>query len=288
MWCQIDVSYTAPASGITTGTLTVPTSRPGSPTTVQLIGTDGGTTQVNTPVSASPGSLAFGNVPVGTTTAAKAVTVSNPGPGSTAISGISTGGPFAQTDDCGGSLAAGAHCTVEVTFTPTAGGAQSGTLAIANSSTSAPLTVALSGSGVTATTNLAAGATITASSSTQSYTPDHTNDGDTSSYWESAGNAFPQWLQADLGSAENVTTLVLDLPPATAWSTRTQTLSVRGSTDGSTWTTLKASADYTFDPGTGNTATVTVPTGSVRYVRLDFTANTGWPAAQLSEVQIFS
>ena len=38
----------------------------------------------------------------------------------------------------------------------------------------------------------------------------------------------------------------------------------------------------------GNTVTITVPTSSLRYLRLNVTANTGWPAAQLSELQIFS
>ncbi|MFC1408315.1 discoidin domain-containing protein [Streptacidiphilus sp. N1-12] len=286
MWCQVDVSYTAPASGITTGTLTVPNSQSGGPRTVQLIGSDGGTT-VNTPVSASPGSLAFGSIAVGSTTAAKTVTVSNPGPAAATLTSITASGPFAQTNTCGSTLAAGASCTVSVTFTPTTGGAQSGTLAVANSTTTTPVGTTLSGTGVSSTTNLAAGATITASSSTGGFPASNTNDGSTSSYWESNSSAFPQWLQADLGSAQQVGSLTLDLPPATAWAARTETLSVLGSTDGSTWTTLKASAGYTFDPATGNTTTISLPTGSVRYLRLNVTGNTGWPAAQFSELQIF-
>ena len=287
MWCQVDVSYTAPASGITTGTLTIPNSQSGGPRTVQLIGSDGGTT-VNTPVSASPGSLAFGNVPVGTTTAAKTVTVSNPGPAAATLSSITVSGPYAQTNTCGSTLASGASCTVAVTFTPTAGGAQPGTLAVANSTTSTPVGTTLTGTGVSSTTNLAQGAAITASSSTGGFPASDTNDGNTSSYWESNSNAFPQWLQADLGSAQQVGSLTLDLPPATAWATRTQTLSVQGSTDGSTWTTLKASAGYTFNPATGNTVSIAVPTTSVRYLRVNVTANTGWPAGQISGFQVWN
>jgi hypothetical protein len=286
MWCQIDVSYTAPTSGITTGTLTIPNGQPGGPTTVQLVGTDGGTV-VHTPVSASPGSLAFGNVAVGTTTAAQTVTVSNPGTSAATLTSISVSGPYAQTNNCGTSLAAGASCTVSVTFTPTAGGAQSGTLAIANSTTATPVGTTLTGTGVTANTNLALGATITASGSAGGFPPSNVNDNNPSSYWEGSG-AFPQWVQADLGSAQQVGSIVLDLPPATSWNTRTQTLSVLGSTDGSTWTTLKPSAGYTFNPATGNTVTVSLPTTTPRYVRLNVTANTGWSAAQLSELQIFS
>ena len=51
----------------------------------------------------------------------------------------------------------------------------------------------------------------------------------------------------------------MDLPPSTAWGTRTQTITIQGSTDGSTYTTLAASAGYTFNPSTGNTVTVTFP-----------------------------
>jgi hypothetical protein len=82
--------------------------------------------------------------------------------------------------------------------------------------------------------------------------------------------------------------IVLDLPPSTAWGTRTQTITVQGSTDGTSYTTLAASAGYTFNPSTGNTATVTFTASSVRYIKLTFTANTGWPAGQLSELQVYA
>ena len=80
----------------------------------------------------------------------------------------------------------------------------------------------------------------------------------------------------------------MDLPPSTAWGTRTQTITVQGSADGSTYSTLAASAGYTFNPASGNTVTVTFPAAAVRYVKLTFTANTGWPAGQLSELQVYS
>jgi hypothetical protein len=126
------------------------------------------------------------------------------------------------------------------------------------------------------------------SSHTQTYASGNATDGDTTTYWESANNAFPQWVQVDLGATAGVRRIVLKLPPATAWATRTQTLSVQGSTDGGTFTQLLASAGYTFDPATGNTATLTLPsTVTTRYVRLNITANNGWPAGQVSEFQVF-
>src|SRR5581483_6263166 len=167
-------------------------------------------------------------------------------------------------------------------------GARTGTLSIASNAPGSPATVALSGSGVSSNTNLALNQPAAAGGYTQTYTPANAVDGDTSSYWESTDNAFPQWLQVDLGSAKTIGRIVLDLPPSGAWATRTETLSVLGSTDGSTFGTIVGSAGYTFNPATGNTVTITFnPTGT-RYLRLNFTANTGWPAGQVSEFQVFA
>jgi F5/8 type C domain len=91
----------------------------------------------------------------------------------------------------------------------------------------------------------------------------------------------------DLGSAPSISRIVMDLPPSASWSTRTQTITIQGSTDGSSYTTLAASAGYTFNPATGNTVTVTFTGAKVRYVKLTFIANTGWPAGQLSELQVY-
>ncbi|MFC9910262.1 discoidin domain-containing protein [Streptomyces sp. NPDC059862] len=138
------------------------------------------------------------------------------------------------------------------------------------------------------TRNLAKGRPATATGSQDIYTPGKAVDGDANSYWESANNAFPQSLTVDLGSTEAVRRLVLKLPPSSAWQARTQTFSVQGSTDGSTYSTVVASQGHRFDPATGNTVTVSLPSGTnLRYLRLHVTANTGWPAGQFSEVEAY-
>ncbi|MFE1317026.1 discoidin domain-containing protein [Kitasatospora phosalacinea] len=125
------------------------------------------------------------------------------------------------------------------------------------------------------------------SSHTQVYGSGNAVDGDPNSYWESANNAFPQWLRTDLGSTLPVRRIVLSVPPAAAWATRTQTVEVQGSTDGTAFTRLLAPAGYVFDPATGNSATLTLPAGTTaRHVRLVFTANTGWPAGQVAGLQV--
>ncbi|MFI6093009.1 discoidin domain-containing protein [Streptomyces sp. NPDC051218] len=137
--------------------------------------------------------------------------------------------------------------------------------------------------------NLAKSRPATATGSADVYTPVKAVDGDAATYWESANHAFPQSITVDLGKAEAVRRLVLKLPPPAAWAARTQTLSVQGSTDGVTFSTLAESKDYRFDPASGNKVTVTLPASApdVRHLRLRVTANTGWPAAQFSEVEAY-
>ncbi|MET7686456.1 discoidin domain-containing protein [Streptomyces sp. NPDC005483] len=137
--------------------------------------------------------------------------------------------------------------------------------------------------------NLAKGRPATATGSQDVYTPGRAVDGDANSYWESTNNAFPQSWTVDLGTAGPVRRLVLKLPPQSAWQARTQTVTVLGSTDGGTYTTVVGAQGYRFDPATGNTATVSLPGGtSLRYLRLSVSANTGWSAGQFSEVEAYS
>lgn len=135
--------------------------------------------------------------------------------------------------------------------------------------------------------NLALNRPTSESSHTQVYASGNAVDGNTATYWESANNAFPQWLQVDLGSALSTRRIVLNLPPLTVWNARTQTITVQGSTDGSNFGTIVGAAGYTFDPSTGNTATINY-SATARYLRLLFTANTGWPAGQASEFQVYA
>jgi hypothetical protein len=56
-------------------------------------------------------------------------------------------GDFAQTNNCGSSIAAGATCTIAVTFTPSGYGRQTGTLSLTDNAAGSPQTVSLSGTG---------------------------------------------------------------------------------------------------------------------------------------------
>lgn len=136
-----------------------------------------------------------------------------------------------------------------------------------------------------ASANLLQGRTLSASSAVGAYPAGNAADGGQASYWESSANAFPQWIQGDLGAAAQVNRLVLKLP--SGWEQRSQTLKVQGSTDGSSFTDLLAAAAYSFDPAAGNVVTVSLPTSTTRYLRLLFTANSAWPAGQVSEFEAY-
>ena len=187
------------------------------------------------PLSASPSSESFGNQNVGSTSSAQTVTVTNPGASAVSMSSIGVTGPFGESNNCGTSLAAGASCTVSVTFAPTAAGAATGTLSVNSSAPGSPLTVALSGTGVSANTDLALNMPVTASSYTQVYIPSNAVDGNTSTYWEANNGAWPSTITVNLRSVQTLGSITVDLPPSTAWSTRTQTLSVLGSTNGTSF-----------------------------------------------------
>jgi hypothetical protein len=129
---------------------------------------------------------------------------------------------------------------------------------------------------------------VTASSYTQTYVPSNAVDGNTSTYWEADDGVWPSAITVNLQSAQTLGSITIDLPPSSAWSTRTQTLSVLGSTNGTSFSTIVGSATYTWNPSTGNTVTIALPAGtSDQYVELSYTANSVQNGAQASEILIY-
>ena len=142
--CSISVTFTPTASGTRTGSSSVTDNASGSPQTVGLTGTGAAPT---TTASLSPTSLTFASQTVGTTSAAQTVTLSNTGTATLAISSIVASGDFAQTNNCGGSLAVGGNCAINVTFSPTASGTRTGSLRATDNTSGSPQTVSLTGAG---------------------------------------------------------------------------------------------------------------------------------------------
>jgi Putative Ig domain/Abnormal spindle-like microcephaly-assoc'd, ASPM-SPD-2-Hydin/Transmembrane protein 131-like N-terminal len=96
----------------------------------------------------SSNSLVFGNQVVGTTSNSQNVTLTNNQALPLNVSSIATTGDFAQSNSCSSSLAAGASCTISVTFKPTTTGNRAGSLTITDDAASSPQAVSLSGTGI--------------------------------------------------------------------------------------------------------------------------------------------
>jgi Cep192 domain 4/Abnormal spindle-like microcephaly-assoc'd, ASPM-SPD-2-Hydin len=107
-------------------------------------------------LSASSTSVSFGNVAVGSP-ASQTVTLKNMGDGNVTISGVAVMGKgFAMTSGAPGTLSGGQSITVSVSFTPKATGSAQGTLSVLSDASNATMDIALTGTGVTASSQLQA------------------------------------------------------------------------------------------------------------------------------------
>jgi hypothetical protein len=143
--CSVKITFTPTMLTEQTGTITVADNAPNSPQTVTLTG------KGEAQVVWSPTSMSFAAQAVGTTSAAKNVTLTNNLSTALGITSITfTGtdpGDYAQTNTCGGSVAAKGRCTISVMFTPKATGIRTGTLNVSDSANNSPQTVTSTGTG---------------------------------------------------------------------------------------------------------------------------------------------
>ena len=140
--CSIRVTFTPSALGNRIATLTVTSSSSSSPQSIALSGIG------IAPVTVTPASLTFASTLVGSTSAAKTVTLTNHLKVSLAMSSVATSGDFAvASNTCSPNVGAGLKCTIGVTFSPAAIGPLSGTLTINYYAFGSPTPVALSGTG---------------------------------------------------------------------------------------------------------------------------------------------
>ncbi|HET9399348.1 MAG TPA: choice-of-anchor D domain-containing protein [Candidatus Acidoferrales bacterium] len=142
--CIISVSFAPTTTGAVTGSISISDNAPDSPQSVALNGTG----LAAAAVSLSPSSLTFASQLIGTTSAAQTITLANSGGANLNISSLQASLPFAQTNNCPASLAAGASCTISVTFTPQTAGHANGGVTIFDDASGSPQTVILNGTGI--------------------------------------------------------------------------------------------------------------------------------------------
>ena len=140
--CTVGVTFSPTATGAQTGSITATYSGVGSPVSATVTGTG------IAPITATPTTHNFGSVGEGTTSAASTFTVRNSETAAVALT-ISTAAPFAVAGGtCGASVPASSTCTISATFTPTVAAAQTGSISVAFAGTGSPLTLSLTGTGV--------------------------------------------------------------------------------------------------------------------------------------------
>ena len=140
--CTVSMTFAPTLIGDASGALTFTDSAVGSPQSVSLQGKGTGA------VTISPGNLNFGAVPYGTTSSAQTVTFTNQQSVTVSFSSIAASANFnVAGNTCGTSLAAGARCTVGVTFSPNAVGSFTGTLSFTDNAPNSPQVVSLNGTG---------------------------------------------------------------------------------------------------------------------------------------------
>jgi len=101
-------------------------------------------------VALSPQSLNFGNQTLNVASTAQAVTLINAGSSPLSISSITGSGDYAETNNCGTTVASGGgSCTINVTFTPVTAGSTTDEITITDSAAGSPHHVAVTGTGVT-------------------------------------------------------------------------------------------------------------------------------------------
>jgi hypothetical protein len=102
-------------------------------------------------IKLSPSSVNFGTYGVDTTGGPENIFLTNSSNATMSISSLALTGSnasdFVENNNCGSSVAAGANCTIVVSFTPAASGARTAALTISDNATGSPQTVSLSGTG---------------------------------------------------------------------------------------------------------------------------------------------
>jgi hypothetical protein len=142
--CPITVTFTPSIAGTETASVSVADNAPGSPQVGSLTGVGVG----NGPaVSFSPTSLTFATQLIGTSSTPQNITLSNIGNASLAVTSVSVGTNYSETNNCVPSVGVGASCTITVTFKPTKPNVISGSVTVTDNATGSPQAVPLTGTG---------------------------------------------------------------------------------------------------------------------------------------------
>jgi hypothetical protein len=283
--CTVALTFTPTAVGAASGTLSFTDNAPNSPQTLSLSATGTGAV---VSLSAAP---TFPSEPVGTTSPAQTVTVTNTGNANLTFTAIGVTGPFAiatsgTTCATATSVAAAGTCAVALTFTPTAVGTATGILSLTDNATGSPQTLSLSGTGAGAAVSLSAAPTFPSEpvgTTSPAQTITVTNTGNVSVSFTAIGVTGP-FAIATSGTTCSTTTAVAAAGTCTVSLTFTPT-AVGAATGSLTFTDNAGNSPQSLSlSGTGTGAVVSLsappsfpsePVGSTSAAQTVTVTNTG-------------
>ncbi|HKS80925.1 MAG TPA: choice-of-anchor D domain-containing protein [Candidatus Acidoferrales bacterium] len=149
--CVFTMTYTPSNTSAESAEISMSDNAAGSPHTASLTATGFVPTPPN--VTVNPNSFTFLQTAIGSSSS-MSFTISNSGTETLTISGLPIGGAnpseFSQTNNCNGSVAGGAMCTVNVMFQPQVTGQRTATITVNDNAVDPNSIVTLSGLGTTA------------------------------------------------------------------------------------------------------------------------------------------
>jgi len=285
--CKINVVFQPTVPGSFSEILTINDSDFTSPQLIQLKGTSGA-------LQFSATSLNLGSVTVGTTGGTKGtVTLTNLGSSTVSFTSFTFSDPEYSLDSsstCGSTLAASGSCVLNVGFTPTTTGTRAATLVVADSDSSSPTTINLTGVGQAASVHLSLSATsfnlgtvTVGTTGSLKGTLTLTNNGTTAITFNSLAYSDPEYFEdpsSTCGSslAGSSSCIIYTAFKPTTTGTRSATLVITDS-DGSSPSTItltgvgKAGPTLTLSAKSFNLGTVTVGTTGSSKAKLTLTNN---------------
>src|SRR5229473_1576921 len=280
--CTLGATFTPGAQGARAAAFTITDNASGSPHSLPLNGT--GTIPG---VGLAPANIAFGNLPINTTSATTDVTLTNSGLASLNITSITLtgtdptqfmlGAPTTGTACPLGasSLAAAASCKVGVNFAPTTTGGKSASVSFVDDAAGSPQTVPLTGTGTApgitlAPTNIAFGSKRTGTS-TAATDVTITNSGTATLNITSITVTGTDPTQFTLGAPTTGTACALGASALTAGSSCKVGVKFAPTTTGAKSANMSVADDATGSPqtvlltGTGTAPAVTFAAVSVAF-----------------------
>ena len=215
----------------------------------------------------TPAALTFPLQVLGTTSASMMATLTNTANAAISITSITATGAFAQTNNCGSTLAANASCAVTVTFVPTAAGGATGAVVVLDSAQFGTATLNLSGSGAAPAVPALSPATVgfggqsvSVATAAQTVTLANSASGPLAISSIAATGDFSQTNNCPATLPASATCSISIVFTPTATGSRTGTLTVTDNAATATQTVALMGTGYTAGAITPSTPTLTPPT----------------------------